>query len=310
MKIRSGIFALLLFGMLPFACNCGGTSSATTSTTTSTSGLSCGGEQIAKPGGGYWTCTFDDEFNQDNNTLDRSKWTVQLTSNSSYTTGEASAIACYVDTANNVSVANGYLNLTLRKESAPFTCNDPSGNFTTQYTAGDVSTIYDFSQTYGRFEISAKLPQISVPGVQETLWLWPEAQTYGGNEASGEIDFAEFYSEYPTLDIPYIHYPYQAATVNTTTNTNIVTAYNCTIDPTQFNTYAVVWEPGTITLSYNGNTCLVDNYLPSNVASPAPFNEPFFIVLTQAIGISTNAFNAATTPLPATMEIQYVRAWK
>jgi hypothetical protein len=34
------------------------------------------------------------------------------------------------------------------------------------------------------------------------------------------------------------------------------------------------------------------------------------VALSQALGINTNAFNPATTPLPATTSIDYVRVWK
>jgi beta-glucanase (GH16 family) len=305
MKRRYAISIAVLFGFLAFANNCGWCRSAAESTG---SHPSCGGKEIAKPGGGYWTCTFDEEFK--GNKLDTSQWTTQLTSNSSYYTGPQGTRACYVDNPNNVSVSGGYLSLTARKESAPFTCSDPDGNFTTQYTAGMVSTVHNFNQIYGRFEFRAKLPGTALKGVQETLWLWPVAQTYGQFPNSGEIDVAEFYSQFSNLDIPYIHYVYDPSTVDKAKNENIVTASNCSIDYKKFNIYTVVWEPGTITLMYNGKTCLVDNYVPSQISSPAPFDKPFFVVLTQALGIQTNAFDAATTPLPATLTVDYVRAWK
>jgi hypothetical protein len=55
---------------------------------------------------------------------------------------------------------------------------------------------------------------------------------------------------------------------------------------------------------------VTDDYAASNVAAPAPFDQPFFIALTQALGVGTNSFNPATTPLPATTSIDYVRVWK
>ena len=41
-----------------------------------------------------------------------------------------------------------------------------------------------------------------------------------------------------------------------------------------------------------------------------PFDQPFFVALTQALGVDTNVFNPATTPLPATTQVDYVRVWK
>jgi beta-glucanase (GH16 family) len=272
----------------------------------------CGGEMLAaKPGGGTWTCSFDDEFDPstgDPSALNRSWWIPQVTATSNYTTGPVGSEACYVDSPNNISVSSGALHLTARKEAAPFTC---AKEFTTQYTSGMVSTYQRFNQQYGRFEVRAQLPTTTAKGLQETLWLWPVNDTkYGAWPDSGEVDFSEFYSQYASLDVPYIHYLYSASSVNATTHTNTVTAYNCSINYGQYNTYAVVWSPGSFTITVNNTTCLIDNYSALGLKSPAPFDQPFFIALTQALGISTNAFNPATTPLPATTSVDYVRVWK
>jgi beta-glucanase (GH16 family) len=274
----------------------------------SSGSTSCANEPLAvKPNGASWTCTFDDEFDAstgDATTLNTGKWTPQLSATSGYTTGPLGYNVCYVDSPHNISVSDGSLHLTVRKEAAPFAC----GAATTQYTGGMVSTAAHFSQTYGRFEVRALLPQTTVAGLQETLWLWPvNSSLYGSWPGSGEVDFSEFYSQYPTLDIPYIHYDY--ASSNGATNTNVVTNY-CPIPPTQYNSYAVTWSPGSFTITINGTPCMTDNYSASNVAPPAPFNQPFFVLLTQALGVGTNQFNPSTTPLPATTSVDYVRVWK
>ena len=250
---------------------------------------------------GNWKCSFDDEFT--GTSLNTSNWIPQLTADSGYATGSASAAACYVNSPNTISVSGGYLHLTVLKTAAPFTCNSPGGSFTTQYTAGMVSTYGLFDQAYGAFEVNAELPQTTIKGIQETFWLYPQNLTYGAWPGSGEIDFAEFYSEYANNDIPYIHYNGASSDPN-------VTAYNCTINPTGFNTYGMQWSPGSLTVYYNGKVCLVDH---PNLAAPLsgnePFDQPFFIALTQALGSNTNAFESGTTPLPATTLVKYVRAW-
>jgi beta-glucanase (GH16 family) len=273
---------------------------------------SCGGERpTPKPTGGAWTCTFDDEFSSatgDATALKTAWWVPQVTATSAFATGPAGSEACYVNSTKNISVSGGALHLTARKEAQPFSC---AGLFTTQYTAGMVSTYTSFNQTYGRFEVRALLPQTTAAGLQETLWLWPLNDVkYGAWPGSGEIDFSEFYSQYSSLDIPYLHYLYDPATVNTTTHTNTVTAYNCQIPLSQYNNYAVVWSPNQITITINGSTCLVDNYVAYGLTGAQPFDQPFFVALTQALGIGTNAFNPATTPLPATTSVDYVRVWK
>ena len=290
------------------------TSPSPTDTSTAPAAPDCGGTVLLKPNGTAWQCTFDDEF--DGTSVDRNKWLVQTTAASGFHSGAE----CFVDSPNNVAVSNGTLKLTVRKESAPFTCTSPSGSYTTQYTSGTVNGYGRFNQTYGRFEVRAKLPNTAIQGLQETLWLWPVNSTkYGYWPASGEIDFAEFYSLYNGWNIPYLHYSLSQSTVNWTTNTNIYTAYpapnnqpgmSCSYTKGAFNTYTVLWQPGRITLQVNGQNCIVDNYAATNVGSPAPFDQPFFLALTQALGVGGNAYIDGKTPLPATTEVDYVRVWQ
>ena len=67
---------------------------------------------------------------------------------------------------------------------------------------------------------------------------------------------------------------------------------HCVIgDPSQFHTYAVQWTPQSLTFLYDGQTCLVDHWTSASpLIDPAPFNEPFYICLTQALGVGTNDF--------------------
>ena len=284
-----------------------GTSTATRAAT------SCGGAAPRKADGSLWICTFDDEF--DGTSLDTGKWTVQTTKASGFHSGAE----CFTDSPHNIAVSGGTLRLTVRKEAAPFSCASPRGAYQTQYTSGTVNGFGKFAQAYGRFEVRAQLPSATVPGLQETLWLWPTDQfKYGAWPSSGEIDFGEFYSKYPGWAIPYLHYDVLQSTVNWATNTNVYTALpapyaqpgmNCRIDQSAFNTYTLTWQPGRLVIAINGQNCIVDNYAATGLSGAAPFDQPFFIALTQALGIGENA-PTANTPLPATTQVDYVRIWR
>ena len=237
---------------------------------------------------GRWHCSFDDEF--DGTSLD-SNWQPQLTANSGYVTGGPD---CYVDNPSTISVSGGYLNLSAVRV-APFPC---AHGYDTSYQAGMVTSSMLFSQTYGVFEVRAKIPAATIAGLQETLWLYPQNLTYGPWPASGEIDFAEFYSNDAGHDVPHIHYANSSSDAN-------ATAYGCTVNQHTFNTYAVDWTPKSITILADGRVCLIDR----PIGGPAPFDQPFFISLTQALGIGANAVSAAT-PLPATTQIDWVRVWE
>jgi beta-glucanase (GH16 family) len=282
------------------------TPAPTTTTPAPPSGPNCGGVNPVKANGTPWTCTFDDEFS--GTTLDSTKW-IPINSAASGNNGGG---ACFVSTPNNISQANGVLTLTARQEAAPFLCPTPSGGFTTSYTTGEVATYTKFSQTYGRFDVRASFPAATVAGLQSALWLWPDnALKYGAWPTSGEIDIAEEYSIYADRAIPTIHYLYDPYSVNTVTNTNVSTNYYCMInDVHAFHDYTVEWTPTTMTILYDGNTCLIDNYKAyAPLTGSAPFDSPFFVALTQSLGVQTNAVTAST-PLPASTQIDYVRVWK
>jgi beta-glucanase (GH16 family) len=280
------------------------TTKATTTTTTvaEADGTPQGpcGATIKKANGTPWACTFAEDF--DGDALDDTKWIVQETALSSFTSG----VECNMDSPDNVSVSDGALHLTARKEAEPFVCEDPHGDFTTQYTAGSVSTFDRWSQAYGRFEIRAQFPDAKVKGLHSAIWLWPVDDTkYGPWPMSGEIDIAEFFSLHPDRVIPYVHYVPWGGDAKATNN------YCMIADVSDWNTYVVEWTTKTISIIYNGNVCTTTSWNPAlPLLKPQPFDQPFMIALTQALGLGKNAFDPATTPLPATTNVDYVRVWK
>ena len=54
----------------------------------------------------------------------------------------------------------------------------------------------------------------------------------------------------------------------------------------------------------------MDSWNPLGLVRPAPFDQPFMVALAQALGIGGNASDPATTPLPASTRIDYVRVWQ
>ena len=260
--------------------------------------VSCGKQNYTKPSGGTWKCTFAEEFS--GSSLDATKWSAQQTA----INGLHSGAECLVNDPDNVSVSNGVLRLTARMEAAPFTCSSPRGSYTTQYTSGGVTSYGKFSQAFGRFEFRAKFPGAKVAGLQSALWLYPEQLKYGFWPNSGEIDVAEAYSVYPDRTIPYIHYA-ESSTISTP-----VTNWNCKLDPSVFHTYVAEWTTTTIKITNDGATCVQHTIDPAApLVAPQPFDQPFSVLMTQVLGVNSNAFDPATTPLPATMEVDWVRVW-
>lgn len=260
----------------------------------------CGTTRYRKPGGGYWTCSFADNFS--GTRLNSTRWSRMTSAESAFHTGPE----CYLPSGSAVRVANGTLRLTVARTSKPFVCDNTGPDFTTQYTGGSVTTVRKFTQTYGRFEIRARFPAAKKQGLHSAIWLWPAEQTYGSVwPQSGEIDIAEFYTRYPDRAIPVIHYLGDFLDPNKTNNFCYVNR------PQDFHKYRLTWTARAITILFDGKVCLRnDNWTPVLLKKPAPFDHPFMINLTQALGIGDNAFQPNHTPLPATMQVDYVRVWR
>jgi beta-glucanase (GH16 family) len=220
---------------------------------------------------------------------------------------------CYVNTPDTINVTGGTLNLSVVQTPQPIGCQ---GTYTskaqTNIEGGMVISYNLFSQEYGFFEASAEMPATAVPGLQETLWLYPENETlYGPWPDSGEIDFGEFYSEYPNNDVPAIHYPGSGSDPNSSDD-NCVHAGSSPAG--QFHTYAALWTPTSITTYYDGQPCMTDVYGPyvnNPDSAPEPFNQPFFMALTAALGAANgDQYRPGVTPLPATTKVDWVRTWQ
>lgn len=257
------------------------------------------GATVDKEDGKTWRCTFADEFN--GKAIDEAKWQPLLTEATNLHGSED----CWVANENTIAVADGSLRLTSRREDNPFTCTKATGDtYETQISSGSVTSYGKFAQTYGRWEIRARFPEITLPGAQGTLWLTPAGGTSGASAATGEIDLAEFYSLYPDRVVPYIHYNLSSLD-STVTNTTCMVS-----DPWNFHTYSMVWTAGHIVIAIDGTAC-VDHkiHAAKPLTGSQPFDQPFVINLTQTMGLGNNA-PIEGTPLPLTTEVDYVRVWK
>jgi beta-glucanase (GH16 family) len=250
------------------------------------------GARPSKADGSYWSCTFADEFS--GTTLDLTKWMP----NTAFVTWSGSTYACYRNDPANVNVANGSLDLSLVKLDAPAPCGVALAP--TQYMAGSVTTYHLFSQQYGRFEARIRTTAADSPGLHEAFWLWPDDR-YSTIDwpGSGEIDVAESFSAYPSITGSYLHYSADSQGLLAGVN-----AANCAADRGVWNTYTMDWSPTRIETFVNGRSCLV------NTSADPAFQKRYIINLTQAIGGGT--WNQLTdgTPIPATMQVDYVHVWQ
>jgi beta-glucanase (GH16 family) len=281
---------------------------STAQPTTPKTDVACGGQA---PSG--WVCVFADEFS---GSALGGTWTQQLTKQGTTGFPSEAGAACFDGSAQNVNVAGGSLNLAVTKGDA-FTCEAGNKDFSTRFRGGGVfSKVLNgkgFNQTYGRFDMRVALPAATQPGLQSALWLWPENDTYyGAWPASGEIDLAEYYTERPGFIVPTLHYNANTAEKSGPKGINTTQNAFCHFDtPSQFHTYTLIWEPSLISVYYDGTLCLFDHYKPTGIREPAPFDRPFFLALTAALGLGGTS-NAARedTQLPGTTRVDWVRVFK
>jgi beta-glucanase (GH16 family) len=292
--MKSLLFAalMLLIGALAVPTSFATPAQAVTASTWSPPADDCGVKIKKTYAWGYWKCTFHDDFS--GTELDRTKW-VPVTK---FVTWSGNTPACYRDDPANVNVADGALNLTLVKLDAPAACAVKVAP--TQYMSGSVTTYHLFSQQYGRFEARIKTAATSAPGLHEAFWMWPDERYSTINwPYSGEIDVAESFSAHPSTVGSYLHYSADRYGVLYGVN-----AANCAANRGEWNTFTVEWGASRIETFVNGKSCLV------NTSGDSAFRKRYIINLTQAIGGADWNQVDDTTPLPATMQVDYVRVWK
>ncbi|HEY2759954.1 MAG TPA: glycoside hydrolase family 16 protein [Pirellulales bacterium] len=179
-----------------------------------------------------------------------------------------------------------------------------------------------FNQKYGRFEFRAKLP--AGKGIWPALWMLPQDNKYGGWPCSGEIDVMEARGQEPNKVLGTIHFglPWPA---NVHVGEEYVFPNQATIE--DFHVYAVEWEPGEIRWYvddklYSDQRFWWSPRQPGRAKTsttlkesdlnpwPAPFDQPFFIIMNLAIGGNFLGPPDNSTTFPAEMLVDYVRVYE
>lgn len=240
--------------------------------------------------GGHYACTFVEEFT--GSALDPGRWLGQNM------LGQGDR--CVAAGPRTVAVADGTLRLSVVEATAEDPCPRRTDGTRGRYAAGWVSTYGRWSQQYGRFEARMRSQATSVAGLHEAFWLWPDIRFSSDADwpNSGEIDIAETYSVHPDLSIPFLHYSADSGGPVPGLNT----AWNCRATRGAWHTYALEWTADRLEVFVDGRSCLV------NTSGAASFRKPFIINLSQLLGVGTNLWTGGV-PLPATMEVDWVKAW-
>ena len=243
---------------------------------------------------GTATLTFDDEFNSLslwNGSTGTWRTTLNINGQNYQSFPSNGELQWYIDNLNpNTTsvrpwnVSNGILTITASPADASI---EPSIN-NYNYTSGLLTTENSFSQTYGYFEMRAKLP--AGQGFWPAFWMLPTTTS-----ARPEIDIMEVLGK-DTTSLWQFSHPADAS---------FDRPFNNTVPDMSagFHTYGVDWEPDKTTFYFDGQVM--------GVAPTAPdMNGPMFLTLNLAVGGTWGGPPDATTPWPGNLQIDYVRAYE
>lgn len=277
--------------------------------------------EAAQPPAAQWKLVWADEF--DGQAVDRGKWDFDLGNGfynydanvwiSGWGNGERQY---YTDRPENASVKDGMLHLRAVKESL-HGCGYTSARLKTRKRDGSPL----FAKKYGRFEFRAKLP--TGQGIWPALWLLPQDEKYGGWAASGEIDVMEAKGQEPHKVLGTLHFGSRWP-ANTHISKEYVLPDRGTI--ADFHVYALEWEPGVMRWYVDGRLYATQDFWwssskaaggkgarPAQEADlnpwPAPFDQPYYLVLNLAVGGKFAGDPDRATPFPAEMVVDYVRVY-
>ena len=238
-----------------------------------------------------YNLVFSEEFR--GSSLDSSKW------NSSYRWSPYLIINSeqqfYVDHLNNPSFGYNpfsfdgeHLNITAQR-TPDYLRGNASGQ---PFLSGALTTYNKFRMRYGYIEIRARLP--AGRGLWPAFWLLHQHD----HDRRPEIDVVEMLGHQPNLVYNTFHWVENGSPRRSPSFEAWGPDYS-----QDFHTYAVRWEPGVLTWYVDGEQRNVFNN--GNVSW-----EEMYLLVNLAVGGWWPGNPDQSTPFPATMSIDYIRAYQ
>lgn len=244
--------------------------------------------------GGKWELVFSDEF--EGSIIDPNRWVpCYWWDNQGCTNLGNNEEQWYLP--ENVSVANGILSLTAKREQA----QTPDGD-TYSYTSGMVTSgrlTYNtdspsrFAYKYGYAEVRARIPKGK--GLWPAIWLLPDDHI-----AKPEIDVMEILGDDPHT--VYMNFHYKDQNGNRARSAG---QWTSDVDLSEdWHIYAVDWKPNELVWYIDG--------IERRRFTKLPYipNEPMYLILNLAVGGDWPGSPDDQTVFPSSFEIDYVRVWK
>lgn len=261
-----------------------------------------------------WELVWSDEF--DGSAIDTSKWSFEKNCMG----GGNNELQCYTDRTDNAFVADGKLHIVAKKETFS---GQAKGDDDPAYNADDKSVTRDYTSarlrsknkgdwTYGRLEISAKLPQGQ--GIWPAIWMLPTEWKYGGWPLSGEIDIMEAVNNNTANGGNAVHGTLHYGNPwpnNKYTGTSTIPAANVW---EAFHTYSIEWEEGEIRWYVDNKHFATQTkngwFTGASAQENAPFDEAFHLIMNLAVGGNWPGGPNAQTTFPQEMQVESVKVYR
>ena len=209
----------------------------------------------------------------------------------------------YIPSADYAFVKNGELVI------QPTKTEDEDGNVS--YVSGRVNTQNKHDIKYGWIEARLKVPQGK--GYLPAFWMMPqEEEHYGQWPKCGEIDIMEVLGDNITTNYGTVHYgePHKQ-------NQGTYTLQDGDF-ANEYHTFAIEWEPGLIKWYCDGEQYYETNDWFTKYQGgpekpyPAPFDQPFHVILNVAVGGDWPGDPDENTPFDerGAMYVDYVRMFQ
>jgi len=200
----------------------------------------------------------------------------------------------YTNTLNNVSVADGKLTITAKKENM----NGMAYTSTRLVTRGKLDVLY------GRIEVRAKLP--TGRGTWPAIWMLPTDRAYGDWPKSGEIDIMEHVG----YDQNTVHFSTHSEAYYFKINTQKTSKKLIPDASTAFHDYRVDWTPYAIR-GYFDNTLVFEFTNEGKTYKEWPFDKRFHILINLAVGGDWGGAQGIDDSIfPQKFEVEHVRYYK
>lgn len=226
---------------------------------------------------------WSDEFN--GNYLDTNTWNYEIGTGS---WGWGNNEQQYY-TDRNIKVSNGTMKITAKRE-------DYGGM---KYTSSRITTKNKKNFKYGKIEARIKMPKFK--GVWPAFWMLGANQNSVGWPKCGEIDIMEAIND-ENLVYGTLHWFNDPGNNNADSGSSVAVA-----DRTEYHVYGVEWTADKLRWYVDGKV-----YRTMDVSNDS-FSEvrkEYFVIFNMAIGGQWPGYDIDETAFPATMEVDWVRAYK